>query len=113
MSKRQIDARRGSARFFRHGMMPMMLHRARHDEQWAVRQCEFKFDGFIVAATDDEAARFAEIDGSDGWISTEFALVVGVKTHWIVAVSVEIAENGIEIERRKRLGLIFDGVFDV
>ena len=93
----QIDARVGHSQAARQTVLPVLLRRAAHDQQTAVRERYVvlvdNFAGGGPATPHDKVARRTEADAGNYWFAAQLGLVVGMPPHVIAAVAVKIGEH--------------------
>ena len=76
-------------------MLPVVLGRALHDQQAAMRQRDGNLPLFVVAA-EMKIPLGAKTDRGNGGVAPQFRLIIGMPAHGVLAVPVPVQQHGIE-----------------
>ena len=95
-AKGQIETRAAAAAALGHGMLPVVLQGAGHQQHTPVFQREHQLQRAVAFMAKEEIARFAEGERGDAGISAELALVIRMPAHRVGAVAVPVQQHAVE-----------------
>ena len=77
-------------------MHPLLLAAGMHDQQVAIRQGKDFLPGWILSMEQAEVAGGPQRQGSDRLALIDLLFVIGMPTHAVLTVSVEVEQTSVE-----------------